>query len=57
MDTKREFIKFLEDLTQYIDMEMWERYIQSPDSLAEELARLQEKIDSKREELENEEEE
>ena len=52
MNTKREFIKFLEDLTQYIDMEMWERYIQSPDSLAEELARLQEKIDSKREELE-----
>jgi len=52
MDTKREFIKFLEDLTQYIDMEIWERYTQSPDSLAEELARLQEKIDSKREELE-----
>ncbi|MHA1280694.1 MAG: hypothetical protein ACTSQ8_26380 [Candidatus Helarchaeota archaeon] len=51
MDTKREFIKFLEDLTQYIDMEMWERYTQSPDGLAEELARLQEKIDSKREEL------
>lgn len=52
MNTKREFIKFLEDLTQYIDMEIWERYVQSPDSLAEELARLQERIDSKREELE-----
>jgi len=52
MDTKREFIKFLEDLTQYIDMEMWEQSVRLSLSIAEELIKLQRKIDSKREELE-----
>jgi len=55
MDTKREFIKFLEDLTQYIDTEIWNLYPPSWGCLVGGLEELQEMIDSKREELEDDE--